>query len=52
MKTKVTLLLIIVMVLSSFGGMSIAQSEDTVNILFWQAASHMNPYLGNGTKGI
>ncbi len=50
MKTKLTLLLIVVMVLSSFGGMSIAQSEDTVNILFWQAASQMNPYLGTGTK--
>ncbi len=50
MKTKLSLLLVVVMVLSSFGGLSIAQSEDTVNILFWQAASHMNPYLGNGTK--
>ena len=50
MKTKLTLLLIVVMALSSFGGLSIAQSEDTVNILFWQAASHLNPYLGNGTK--
>ena len=50
MKTKVTLLMIVVMVLSSFGGLSIAQSEDTVNILFWQAASQMNPYLGTGTK--
>ena len=50
MKTKLTLLLIVVMALSSFGGMSIAQSEDTVNILFWQAASQMNPYLGTGTK--
>ena len=50
MKTKLTLLLIVVMVLSSFGGLTMAQSEDTVNILFWQAASHLNPYLGNGTK--
>ena len=50
MKTKLTLLLIVVMALSSLGGLSIAQSEDTVNILFWQAASHLNPYLGNGTK--
>ena len=50
MKTKLTLFLIVVMVLSSLGGLTIAQSEDTVNILFWQAASHMNPYLGNGTK--
>ena len=50
MKTKLSVLLILVMVLSSFGGMSIAQSEDTVNILFWQAASSLNPYLSGGTK--
>ncbi len=50
MKTKLTVLLIAVMVLSSFGGAAIAQSEDTVTILFWQAASQMNPYLGTGTK--
>lgn len=50
MKTKFTLLLIVVMVLSSFGGPAIAQDDDTLNLLFWQAASHLNPYLGNGTK--
>ena len=50
MKTKLTLMLVVVMVLSSFGGMSIAQSEDTVNILFWQAASSLNMYLSGGTK--
>ena len=50
MKTKLAILLIAVMALSSFGGAAIAQDGDTVNILFWQAASHLNPYLGNGTK--
>ena len=50
MKTKLTLLLIVVMALSSFSGLSIAQDDDTVTILFWQAASQMNPYLGTGTK--
>ena len=50
MKTKLTLLLIVVMMWSSFGGASIAQDDDTLNLLFWQAASHLNPYLGNGTK--
>ena len=50
MKTKLTILLIVVLALSSFGGLSIAQSEDTVTILFWQAASQLNPYLGTGTK--
>ncbi len=49
-RSKIILLLILAMALSSFGGLSLAQSEDTVNILFWQAASHLNPYLGNGTK--
>ena len=48
MKAKLTLLLIVVMVLSSLGGLSMAQSEDTVNILFWQAASNLNPYLSGG----
>ena len=44
------MLLLLVLVLSSLGGVAIAQNEDTVNILFWQAASHMNPYLANGSK--
>ena len=47
---KLTLLLVVLMVLSSFGGVAIAQSEDTVNILFWQAASSLNMYLSGGTK--
>ena len=50
MKTKLSLLLILVLALSAFGGAATAQSEDTLNILFWQAASHLNPYLGNGDK--
>ncbi len=50
MKTKLTLLLIVVMLLSSFGGAAIAQSGDTLTILFWQAASQMNPYIATGTK--
>ena len=50
MKIKITLALIVVMALSSLGGLSSAQSEDTVNILLWQAASHLNPYLANGGK--
>ena len=47
---KFTLLLVVLLVLSSFGGIAIAQSEDTVNILFWQAASSLNMYLSGGTK--
>lgn len=45
-----TVLLILVMALGIFGGLSSAQSADTVNILFWQAASNLNPYLSGGTK--
>ncbi len=45
-----SVLLAVLMVLSSFGGIAIAQSEDTVNILFWQAASSLNMYLSGGTK--
>ena len=44
------LVLLLTMAVMSLSGVAIAQSEDTVNILFWQAASHLNPYLGNGTK--
>ena len=50
MKKTITFLLVVLLVVASFGALTSAQSEDTVNILFWQAASHMNPYLGNGTK--
>jgi len=50
MKTKLVMLLVVVLTLSSFGGLSAAQSEDTLNILLWQAASHLNPYLANGGK--
>ena len=50
MKKLTLMLLVALMVLSSLGGVAMAQSEDTVRILFWQAASQMNPYLGTGTK--
>jgi len=50
LRVKFMILCVVVMVMSSFGGFAIAQSEDTVNILFWQAASSLNPYLSGGTK--
>ncbi len=50
MKTKLTLLLILVLTLSSLGATTLAQSEETVTILYWQAASILNPYLSSGTK--
>ena len=43
MKKTITFLLVVLLVVASFGALTSAQSEDTVNILFWQAASHMNP---------
>ena len=49
-RNMLALVLLVAMVLASLGGVAVAQSEDTVNILFWQAASHLNPYLGNGSK--
>lgn len=50
MKTQFTLLLVLVVALSSFAGSAIAQDESTVTILYWQAASILNPYLSSGTK--
>jgi peptide/nickel transport system substrate-binding protein len=46
---KVASLLLIVAMLT--GGFSvIAQEGDTLNILYWQAASILNPHLSSGTK--
>ena len=50
MKTKLILFLIVVMALSSFGMPAIAQDSSEVTILYWQAASILNPYLSSGTK--
>ena len=50
MKKLLLLLLALLFTLSSFGGFALAQAEDTVNILFWQAASSLNMYLSGGTK--
>ena len=49
-RVKLIMLCAALLLMSALGGLAVAQSADTVNILFWQAASHMNPYLGNGTK--
>lgn len=45
----VSLLLVFLMVTGGLGIVS-AQADDTLNILFWQAASNVNPYLSGGTK--
>ena len=50
MKSKLTLLLVLVMAISSFGGSAVAQDMNEVTILYWQAASILNPYLSSGTK--
>lgn len=33
-------------------GITSAQDEDTLNLLWWQAASTVNPYLSSGTKDL
>ncbi|MBC6955243.1 MAG: peptide ABC transporter substrate-binding protein [Chloroflexi bacterium] len=33
-------------------GFAVAQEGDTLNILYWQAVSTLNPYLSGGTKDI
>lgn len=47
----VSLMLIVAMVMGTFG-MAVAQEGDTLNILYWQAVSTLNPYLSGGTKDI
>jgi len=47
---KIICLLVVVLLLA-LGAVS-AQEDDTLNILYWQAASTMNPYLSGGTKDI
>ncbi|MBK9122089.1 MAG: peptide ABC transporter substrate-binding protein [Chloroflexi bacterium] len=45
------LVLIVAMTMGTFG-FAVAQEGDTLNILYWQAVSTMNPYLSGGTKDI
>ena len=52
MKSKLTVLFIVVMALASFGAPAIAQDMNEVSILYWQASSILNPYLSGGTKDI
>ncbi len=49
-RLNVSILLVVVMVMTSFGSITQAQDEETLSILFWQAASNVNPYLSGGTK--
>jgi peptide/nickel transport system substrate-binding protein len=47
---KVTSLLLIMMMVTGGFGVVSAQDGDTLNILYWQAVSILNPYLSSGTK--
>lgn len=49
--TVISLALIVAMLLGVFGGLASAQ-DDTLNVLYWQAPSTLNPYLSGGTKEI
>ena len=50
MKKFTLLFLVALMALSSLGGFVAAQDANEVTILYWQAASILNPYLSSGTK--
>lgn len=47
---KVASLLLIVLMLTGGFGVISAQEGDTLNILYWQAVSILNPHLSTGTK--
>lgn len=47
----ISLMLVLSMLASALSIVS-AQADDTLNILYWQAASTLNPYLSGGTKDI
>ena len=50
--TRCTVLLLsLLIVLGSFAPVA-AQEEDTLNILYWQAVSILNPFLSGGTKDV
>ena len=50
-RLHVILLSVLLLLLSSFGG-TMAQEDSSVNLLIWQAASTVNPYLSGGTKDL
>lgn len=49
-KKAVSVVLVALVAMGAFG--TAAQEEDTLNILYWQAVSTLNPYLSGGTKDI
>jgi peptide/nickel transport system substrate-binding protein len=44
--------IVLVLVLALSGISATAQEGDTLNLLYWQAISTMNPYLSGGTKDL
>lgn len=49
---RIAALVLIVAMTMGTVGFAVAQEGDTLNILYWQAVSIMNPYLSGGTKDI
>lgn len=52
MRIKLMLLTVMLMMSSVLGTGVIAQDSSELTILYWQAASILNPYLSSGTKDI
>ena len=50
MRLKLMLLVIVLVLGSLLGSVSLAQDTSEVTILYWQAPSILNPYLSGGTK--
>ena len=49
---KIIRLVIIVLVVTGTMAITLAQASDTLNILYWQAPTTLNPYLATGTKDL
>ncbi len=49
---RIAVLVLIVAMTMGTLGFAVAQEGDTLNILYWQAVSTLNPYLSGGTKDI
>ena len=52
MRLKLTLLAVLFIFCTLFGGVAISQDMSEVTVLYWQASSILNPYLSGGTKDI
>ena len=50
MRLKLSVLALLFIVSTLFGGVGVAQDTSEVTILYWQAVSILNPYLSGGTK--